>query len=261
MINSKIQWTTDTHNFWMGCQKVSEGCKYCYMHRTLDKDGRDPSKVYRTSGNNFYRPQNDPDGKLIFTCSMSDFFIKDADKWRDDAWSVIKNSPQHIWQILTKRPERIVQCLPVDWGAGYKNVWLGVTVENQKTFHRVETLSNIPAKLRFISAEPLLEEVNFLQLSTDGSQPIKKIDWVIIGGESGFATGKYRYRPTEVKWMERAVNDIKSNTSASIFVKQMGTHLAKKGIGSSVERNGWLSNWHGDDFDRFPSSLKLQEMP
>lgn len=261
MENTKIQWTTDTHNFWVGCKKISEGCKYCYMHRILEQDGKDGSLVRRTSDKYFHKPLHDQQGRMIFTCSMSDFFIEEADDWRDDAWEVIRKTPQHTWQILTKRPERIKQCLPADWGSGYDNVWLGVTVENQKNFHRVETLANIPAKLRFISAEPLLEEVDFLSISADSSYPIQKMDWVILGGESGNLEGKYIFRPCKVDWIEKAVHDIQGHSSAKVFVKQMGTHLAKQGIGSFVSKAGFIRNLYGDDFQRFPQSLQIREFP
>ena len=253
MENSKISWTKNTHNFWSGCRKVSAGCKFCYMHRIIEGKGGDPNKVKRANDKYFYAPYYDKDPKLIFTCSMSDFFIEDADQWRDRAWATIKNTPWHTWQILTKRPERIVQCLPPDWGQhGYPNVWLGVSVEDQKSFHRVEILSKIPAALRFISAEPLLEEVDFLLTNSDGTRPIDSIRWVILGGESGYDAGKYRYRECKLKWLYRALIDIKESVGAAVFVKQLGTCLVKKHK---------LKDWHGADINEFPDYLKIQEMP
>src|SRR6185437_4156982 len=135
MRESNIQWTEYTHNPWTGCRKVSEGCKYCYMHRIVDlKWKEDPNVVTRASDYIFYKPFYEKEPKMIFTCSMSDFMIEEADQWRGDMWQLIRDTPQHTWQILTKRPERIIECLPEDWGEGYQNVWLGVTVENQKCF-------------------------------------------------------------------------------------------------------------------------------
>jgi protein gp37 len=251
MQQSKIGWTQFTHNFWTGCQKVSTGCKYCYMHRIYDGKKVNPNIVVKNV-HGFDAPTRVATPQIIFTCSMSDFFIKEADQWRDDAWKVIKATPQHTWLILTKRPERIAQCLPLDWGNGYPNVWLGVTVEDQQSFSRVETLAKIPASIRFISAEPLLEEVDLLVKDGNGDRPIDAIDWVILGGESGNDYGKYRYRYCMLKWLNHALRDVKDNTGAAVFVKQLGTYLAKKHK---------LKDKHGADIGEFPQYLKVQEMP
>lgn len=252
MNQSNIQWTNYTHNFWSGCKKVSAGCKYCYMYRIKEDRNLDASNVLRATDSYFYSPLRMQEPKMIFTCSMSDFFIEDADGWRTDAWRVIRETPKHIWQILTKRPERIQQCLPKDWGNGYSNVWLGVTVEDQSSFGRIQTLSKIPSKLRFVSAEPLLERINFLQLDKNGIRTIDNIQWVIIGGESGNDTGKYKYRPTEALWINEAVCDLKVFTKTKVFVKQMGTFLG---------RTLGMKGNHGDDYSKFPKYMRIREMP
>ena len=254
---SNIQWTTYTHNFWTGCKKVSAGCKYCYMYRMEEEMGRDGDYVHRAEDASFNKPLKMKKPELVFTCSMSDFFIEEADLWRAEAWKVIKNTPQHSWQILTKRPERISKCLPADWGKGYPNVWLGVTVENQATIGRINELLKAPAQTYFISAEPLLEEVHFIN---DGKNLLDKINWIIVGGESGNDSGRYRYRECQVSWMEKVVNDAKGNGFTKVFVKQMGTSLAKKGIGSLIKAGPKLSR-HGDEFDTFPDTLRIREMP
>lgn len=250
--SSNIQWTDATHNFWTGCQKVSAGCKFCYMHRIIDGKSQDPNIVTRASFITFSNPINWKDRRMIFTCSMSDFFIAEADKWRAEAWDVIRKTPQHRWQILTKRPERILENLPPDWGTGWKNVALGVTVENQDSVERMHILANIPAYVRFISAEPLLEDVNLLELDSNGNMSIQTFNWVIIGGESGNETGKYRYRPTEIPWIERIVTDLRGNTKAAIFIKQLGTYQ-KHQLG--------LKDSHGGNILEFPKHLRIREMP
>ena len=253
MQKSNIGWTTNTHNFWSGCQKVSTGCKFCYMHRILEGHGKNPNKVVRADDRYFYAPFKDKESKLIFTCSMSDFFIEEADQWRQRAWKLIRKTPWHTWQILTKRPERITECLPPDWGEhGYPNVWLGVTVEDNASIHRMETLSTIPAAIRFVSGEPLLEEVDFLARNSKGERLIDAFQWVILGGESGNTWGKYRYRICKLQWLQKALTDLKRNTTAAVFVKQLGTYL--------VKRHG-LKHWHGADINEFPDYLKVQEMP
>jgi protein gp37 len=170
------------------------------MYRNKAKNKEDGSKIYRLSEKTFYSPYSIKEPLKIFTNSYSDFFIQEADSWRQDAWDVIKDTPHLTWQILTKRPERILECLPDDWGPnGYPNVWLGVTIEEQMYFHRAETLAKIPARVRFISAEPLLEEMDFL-VSKNGKRIIDNIQWVILGGESGNEYGEYLYRPSEIAW-------------------------------------------------------------
>jgi len=251
MKNSFIQWTNSTVNFWHGCQKISEGCKYCYMYRIKDKSGENGSLVKRTGDKKFYEALYWEQPAVIFTCSMSDFFVEDADEWREDAWGVIRRTPQHTWQILTKRPERIKECLPPDWGDGWDNVWLGTSIETQKYFSRAAILSEIPAKIRFISAEPLLEKIDFLA-SVDGKRVIDSFQWVILGGESGNDWGKYRYRPSEIEWFERAITDLKTHTSATVFVKQMGCHL---------KRTMKLNHYHGGDINEWPENLRVREFP
>jgi protein gp37 len=99
----------------------------------------------------------DPQPRFIFTCSWSDFFITEADKWRAEAWDIIRRTPEFTYLILTKRPDRIARCLPADWGDGYPNVWLGTSAENQKyADQRIPELLKVPAAKRFLSLEPLL---------------------------------------------------------------------------------------------------------
>ena len=251
MKQTNIQWTDSTVNFWTGCKKVSEGCKYCYMYRIKDRQGKIGSFVKRVSDYSFYEPLSWEEPMSIFTCSMSDFFIEEADPWRKDAWDVIRKTPQHKWQILTKRPERIKDCLPDDWGNGWDNVWLGVSVENQKHLSRAVILADIPAKVKFISAEPLLEEIDFLA-ELNGSRIIDSYHWVILGGESGNEYGEFRYRPSEISWYEKAINDLHMHTSVAVFVKQLGSHLKK---------TMKLRHYHGGDLKEWPTNLQFQEFP
>lgn len=257
---SSIQWTENTWNPWHGCTKVSEGCKYCYMYRDKERYGQDPTTVMR-SKSNFNAPLKWKEPTLIFTCSWSDWFIEDADEWRKEAWAIIKKTPQHTYQILTKRPERILQCLPDDWGEGYPNVWLGVSVENEKNVNRLWHLAHVPAKIRFVSAEPLLSHV-YLGLdaamqwngtqSPDWNTRMKNlIHWVIIGGESGNETGKYKYRECHFSWIEFIIQQCKE-ASVPVFVKQLGTFLGKE-LG--------LKDHHGGDIDEWPEHLRIREFP
>lgn len=248
MDNSKIQWTDATVNFWTGCKKVSPGCKFCYMYRDLERYGKEPTEVMRTKPQTFNKALKWKNSRKIFTCSWSDFFIEEADQWRKDAWDVIRNTPQHNWQILTKRPERIEKCLPEDWRGknyshNYRNVWIGVSVESDSEVDRIEMLSDIPNK--FVSFEPLLEKLEFHDDYLD------YIDWAIIGGESGNDKGKYRYRECQIEWIEKLIEKLRDE-NIPVFVKQLGTHLAKKLC---------LKDRKGGNVEEWPKHLQVREFP
>src|SRR3989304_2729083 len=126
--NSDISWTNDTWNPGQGCKKISEECRYCYMHHLKHKWGQRPDRVSRSRPQTFNLPLTTFKGPLVFVCSWSDFFIPDADAWRPEAWDIIRQCPHLIFQLLTKRPHLIPTRLPCDWGQGYPNVWLGRSV-------------------------------------------------------------------------------------------------------------------------------------
>lgn len=262
-----IQWTDATLNFWTGCKKVSDGCKYCYMYRDKERYGKDPAEVVEVSIKTINKIIKDLDRQwaerlklqeitgqpakpiLIFTCSWSDFFIEEADAWRGKAWDLIRSRPHFIWQILTKRPENVLTRLPEDWGDGWDNVWLGVSIENNKNLPRIIELGDIPAKTRFISFEPLLSPLYFEDLEEEFLNT--KIHWAIIGGESGNDNGAYRYRACEVEWIEKLIEDLQE-ANIFTFVKQLGTYTAKKLS---------LKDRHGGDWHEWPEKLRLREFP
>lgn len=247
--DTKIEWSNSTQNFWIGCKKVSEACKFCYMFRDLNHYKQfDPKGYTRVSDKTFYQALKWKDSRRIFTCSWSDFFLEAADADRPDAWRVIKDTPWHTWLILTKRPERILDNLPSDWGNGYPNVWIGVTAENQlRLIERLDILANVPCSVKFISVEPILGAIDLF----DKAVKTKSIDWIIIGGETGNNTGKYRYRPSELDWYKGLALQSQA-FGIPVFVKQLGTHLAKE-MGFKDRK--------GADFDLFPKALQLRQFP
>lgn len=175
---SKIEWTQATWNVAVGCHKVSAGCANCYMYDYMKRYGRDPRVVTRTSPGVFNLPLRKnkdgswkvPDGAKVFTSSLTDFFHEDIDAFRDEAWAIIRQRPGLTFQILTKRPERIMAHLPKDWGKGYQNVWIGTSVENQEQADlRIPHLLQVPAQVRFLSMEPLLGPVELGTLWIRGS--------------------------------------------------------------------------------------------
>lgn len=226
---SAIEWTDSTWNPWYGCLKVSPGCAKCYMYRDQERYGRDPRAVTRAKDATFYAPLKWREPVKIFTCSWSDFFIEEADEWREEAWNVIRNTPHHTYQILTKRPERIADTLPADWGEGYPNVWLGVSVENQDYIHRVDTLVRTRAKVRFVSYEPALGPIYFHHIAG-----IYNVNWLISGGESG-----PKYRKANPEWFRIAKRQCDVHKIA-YFHKQNGGARKIDGAWGGRELDGQI---------------------
>jgi len=243
--HSNIQWTDATWNIARGCSKVDEDCKFCYMYRDSFNNTRyNPARVIKTK-TVFRLPLSIKTPSKIFTCSLTDFFHEEIDAYRNEAWDIIRACPQHIFQILTKRPERIIENTPsglLQTG----NIWFGTSVGSPRGMQRIYELLKVDCKTRFISFEPLHERIDMnLDLSD-----LLKIHWAIIGGESGNETGKYRYRPCDLNWITELVNDLTPTTA--VFIKQLGTHLAKKLK---------MSDRHGGNIDEFPPHLQIREFP
>jgi protein gp37 len=187
MENSNIGWTHHTQNDWLGCDKIGPECAKCYIGRVLKRQGREPrGQLYRSkTWDNPLKWQRQAGAQgvclRVFTNSLSDFFHAGADGWREEAWDVIRRTPNLIWLILTKRPELIRTRLPKDWGEGWPNVWLGVSCGCKQTLNKMDALRRIPIHpraVRFLSAEPLLEDISE-QIDLSG------FGWLIVGGESG----------------------------------------------------------------------------
>lgn len=177
-----LQW-----NPWHGCHKCSPGCLNCYVYY-LDKIRNIDSSIITKSKTNFNLPlKKDRYGNLkiksgvtLATCFTSDFFIKEADSWRHEAWQIIKKRSDVKFLIPTKRIERFNECIPDDWGDGYDNVIIATTIENnEKAKERMPIFLNCKIKHRFIFASPILEDINLEEyLKT------QKIELVSVGGES-----------------------------------------------------------------------------
>jgi len=253
---SSIQWTDATWNIAVGCSKVDDDCKYCYMYRESLNGTRYEPKTVRKTKTVFNLPLKLKEPSKIFTSSLTDFFHEDCDQFRNEAWDIIRKCPQHTFQILTKRPERITDHLPSDWGDGWDNVWLGTSVGSQQSENRMYDLLDAKSKKYFLSIEPLHGEIDILiTLSTNWRKNKYQLqnyfDWVIVGGESGNENGQYKYRPCKLEWIEKIVNQC-VQTNTPVFVKQLGTHLAK-------EMN--LKDRHGGDIEEFPEYLRIREFP
>lgn len=178
----KMQW-----NPWHGCHKCSPGCLNCYVYY-LDKKRDKDASVVTKSKTNFDLPLKKDrkgnykivSGSEIATCFTSDFFVQEADEWREEAWSMIKKRSDVFFLICTKRIERFLECIPKDWEDGYDNVFLAVTCENQeKANERLPILLKIPAKKKYVFVSPILEDIDLEPFLKEG-----KIDLVSVGGES-----------------------------------------------------------------------------
>lgn len=189
----------DIWNPWHGCKKVSEGCQNCYMFALDSHRGQDGSIIYKT--NNFDYPlQTDKNGNLkvrpgqmLRVCMTSDFFLEEADEWRNEAWQIIRQRPDVKFFLLTKRPERIEQYLPSDWEDGYENVIINATCENQKRAdERLPLLLNLKAKHLGIMCAPLIGNINIEKYLESG-----RLEQVIAGGEN-----YNNPRPCHYEWAE-----------------------------------------------------------
>lgn len=185
--------------------------------------GRDPEVVVR-SKTQFDWPlrwmkrvrAGDAKPGRVFACSWSDWFIEEADPIREEAWEIIRKTPEMTYMILTKRPERFAVCLPSDWGEGWGNVWLGVSCEDLKNAcRRIPPLLEARAAVKFISAEPLLDVLDVYVWLGNRSWN-HGIDWVIVGGESGPGA-----RPMEAGWV-RSLRDQCQRAGVAFFFKQWG---------------------------------------
>lgn len=183
-----------------GCKKYSEGCANCYMYYLDRERGRDGSEIYRVK-NNFYLPMKHtrggewkiPPGALLHVCLTSDFFLEEADGWRDEVWDIMRKRNDISYFLLTKRAERIERCLPADWGRGWEHVCINVTAENQwRADERVPILLSLPAKHKGIMLAPLLSAVD-LTLYLESGQ----IENVLADGENYDGA-----RPCRYEWVK-----------------------------------------------------------
>jgi len=188
------------------------------MYRDMRRFKRgDPNIVHFSSDAIFKAPYKFK-GPYVFVNSWSDFFISEADVARLEAWHIIRKTPHLTYQIPTKRPERILSCLPYDWGDGYPNVWLGVSAEDQSTWNeRVPLLLKVPARVRFVSIEPMLQYIDIQNMipECNGDPELYPLDWIIVGGESGHNARFMRPHWARIIKMEC------ERMGVSFFMKQM----------------------------------------
>ena len=221
-------------NPWHGCKKISEGCRHCYVYRQDERYGVEiHSSIVRKNKTSFDLPlrrKRDKSYKLssghtVFTCFTSDFFIQEADEWRMQAWSMIKLRYDLKFLIFTKRVDRILACLPEDWGDGYENVMVSCSVENQEMAdYRLPILLKLPIRQKAIIAAPLLEKI---YISPYLNNNIKE---VVVGGESGLNA-----RICDYNWILDIRKQCINNNVPFIF-HQTGTKFIKDGKLYNIRR-------------------------
>ena len=216
----------DIWNPWHGCVKCSEGCAHCYMYFldwTRNKDGAD---IYKTKTGFRYPLSKDRkgnykvrSGEMLRVCMTSDFFLEEADDWRDEAWEIIRQRSDVIFFLLTKRPQRVEECLPKDWGEGWENVFFNVTCENQRrTDERIPFLLSLPFRHKGIMVAPMIGPVSIAKYLQDG-----QIEQVICGGENYDGA-----RPCYYDWVKRLRRECEEKNVTFCFI-ETGTRFVKDG--------------------------------
>lgn len=240
-MSTNISWTDETLNLLTGCTKVSDGCAHCYSEVTCNRMKWNPNPYVAHKFRNGFsvvteHPQylNDPilrrTPKKIFLNSLSDTFHKDvSDGLLDATFQMIRQHPQHTFQILTKRPEGFSRILR--WP---RNVWLGVTVESEKYLYRLDILKHQSISVKFVSLEPLLGPIP--------GDAIPGLDWVVLGGESGS-----KARPMNLDWA-REIRDACEFYQVPLWFKQVG--------GRSRDKGGSLLD--GEQYHNFPAWYKIK---
>jgi protein gp37 len=282
-----IAWTDHTANFWWGCQRVSPGCEHCYAEhlavtrRKLPVWGP-PSTTERKYIASAWRdvPKwnaaaiRDGVRRRLFVSSMADIFEDHPQvaQWRADALALLATCTGLDVQLLTKRPENIARMVPPSWLTTWPaHVWIGCTVEDQKrAAQRIPHLLAVPARVRFLSCEPLLESVDLRNGPlnrwsaptardasgspvewTDPCAGLIPVEWVIVGGESGFGA-----RLFAIEWARSIVWQCRA-ARVPVFVKQMGDSPTERGILATSR----FTAHHGADPSEWPAELRVQEFP
>ncbi len=213
-----MQW-----NPWRGCHRVSEGCKYCYIHKGDAKRNTDTNLIAKTK--DFYKPieknkQGEykiKPGTLVYVCFSSDFLIEEADAWRLACYEMMRTRSDLHFLFLTKRIDRFLKVLPDDWQDGYDNVTIGVSVENQKNVDKkISILNDLPIKHKNIICQPLIERI-------DLTSYLKNIELVVVGGESD-----QHARPLDYQWV-LDIRDQCMKHKTNFNFRQCGTHFIANG--------------------------------
>ena len=223
MAQSSIEWTEMTWNPVTGCDKISAGCKFCYaevMAKRLKAMGVEKYQnefKLTIHEDELATPYTWKKSKVVFVNSMSDLFHKDVPiEFIQKVFRVMKDNPQHVFQVLTKRADVMLYYDKEGWLEWSHNIWMGVSIENEKAMKRIDLLRQSNARTKFLSCEPLIGPLPKLNL--------KNIDWVIVGGESG-----RKPRPMKKEWVLDIKQQCEKKDVAFFFKQWGGTNKKKTG--------------------------------
>ena len=208
----------DIWNPWHGCKKCSEGCQNCYMYFLDARRGKDGGEIYRTKAGFRYPLSKDREGhykvksgEMLRVCMTSDFFLEEADPWRDEAWEIMRMRPDVKFFLLTKRPQRAAEHLPRDWGEGWENVMFNVTCENQRRAdERIPILHELPFRHKGVMCAPMIGPVSLRDYLAEGQieqvrrfvkdGKLYKIEDSAVQTEQAYLSGlSFRGKPMEFK--------------------------------------------------------------
>lgn len=231
MAQSSIEWTEMTWNPTTGCDKVSAGCKFCYaevMSKRLKAMGIEKYQNgfdIKIHEEELKKPYSWKKPRVVFVNSMSDLFHPDVPvDFIQKVFKVMKENPQHVFQLLTKRPEILKYYDSEGWLDWSHNIWMGISVEDERVMNRIDLLRDTNARVKFLSCEPLIGPLPNMNL--------EKIDWVIVGGESG-----RKPRPMDTDWVTDIKDQCKKSGVAFFFKQWGGTN--KKKTGRELEGRTW----------------------
>ena len=230
----------DIWNPWHGCVKCSEGCQNCYMYfldRMRDQNG---AEIYKTKSGFSYPLQKDrtghykiQSGEQIRVCMTSDFFLEAADPWRVEAWDIMRQRSDVVFFLLTKRPQRVRECLPPDWGSGWDNIFFNVTCENQRRAdERIPILFDLPFKHKGIMCAPFIGPVSIRQHLTAG-----QIEQVICGGENYDGA-----RPCNFDWVKSLRQECVDANVTFCFI-ETGTVFIKDAGATTCQTSSCKAEW------------------
>jgi len=268
---TKIQWCDHTFNPWRGCAKVAAGCQNCYAERqakrnpavfgTWGPDGERvlPSDAYWRQPFAWDRAAaRDGVRRRVFCGSMMDVFELrvDLEAPRARLLRLIGDTPYLDWLLLTKRPENYIRATHLGYQDSLPpNLWIGTTVEDRASLWRLDHLVKIPTAVRFVSAEPLLQEVDF-GFRNWADDPKYRIHWCIVGGESG-----PKARPFDLAWARLIRDDCKA-AGVAFFFKQVGARPFDSFYrGGVTDQRLYLRDSHGGDPDEWPEEFRVRQFP
>ena len=249
----------DIWNPWHGCKRCSEGCQNCYMYFLDAQRGKDGGEIFRTKAGFRYPLSKDREGRwkvksgeMLRVCMTSDFFLEEADQWREEAWDIIRQRPDVKFFLLTKRPERVADHLPADWGQGWEHVMFNVTCENQRLAdERVPLLLSLPFRHKGIMCAPFIGPVSIRDYLPSG-----QIEQVLCDGENYGGE-----RPCHYEWVKSLRDECAAYDVTFVFCGT-GRRFVKDGKlyrieGSGVQsRQAYLS---GLSYRGKPMDFKLRD--